>query len=190
MQSKFDSTCCDCGAKINAGERIRYLGRSKAECHRCMPAENGNAQNANAAASTDWSSALAWDDHDPVPGQSIGAHNSTPVAEIIKPKKAAEVVHLPPTAAAVEYAEKVIDENAAEQALADQAIANAAEFTQSERAEGMACELIVVLVNAIDVAGVTGRATIAEYCRENSQRPQSGRRSNIWHGIAQAITRA
>lgn len=182
MNSKFSSTCCDCGNTINAGERIRYLGRSKAECHQCMPAENSAGRTADKSpAPPDWASALQWDDHEPVPGQSIGAHNSTPVAEIIKPK--------PVTRPTVTPIRSTPDDDT----LADigaQIVTQAAdklpEFTQSERAEGMAIELLIVIVNALDVAGVVGRQTIAQQCRENAGRA-SGRRADLWNGITRTI---
>lgn len=199
MNSKFQSRCCDCDSVINAGERIRYLGRSKAQCSACMPPEVNAPQNANtgvsAANSGDaWADALAWDDATPEPGESIGGQpigKLDPGSNVIayeRPGKV-ETVEVPPTAAAIEYAEQVIADNA-KKPEPDQAIEQF-EFSDGERAEALTSELLIILVNAIDVAGITGRHTLATYCREQAKRSlDMSSRQHIWHGIAQAISRA
>jgi len=186
MNSKFNSTCCDCGRDINAGERIRYLGRSKAECSDCMPAETKAAPAAN-----DWASALAWDESEPAPGASIGAtqqieaaqRTGTPVAEIVRPIRPSDDQLADTGAQIIEQAKAK-----AEPAKID---LESFEFSNDERAEALASELLIILVNAIDVAGITGRHTLASYCRMQSKRAlDMSSRQHIWHGIAQAIDRA
>lgn len=194
MNSKFDSKCSDprCKGHIAQGDRIYYMGRSKALCSRCMPAETKAAPAVN-----DWASALAWDDSDPVPGASIGADNTTAVAEAIKLREsvkrpAAEVVSIaPPTDDQLADTGQQIIEQAKAKAEPPAVDLNAFEFSDDERAEALTSELLIILVNAIDVAGLTGRHTLATYCREQAKRAlDMSSRQHIWTGIAQAIDRA
>jgi hypothetical protein len=205
MNSKFDSLCCNCGSHINAGERIRYLGRSKAECRDCMPSETKAAPAAN-----DWASALAWDESEPAPGASIGAtqqietaqRTGTPVADIVQPIRPSDdvVIKLTDTGAHIIDQIKPSDDKLADTGarIIEQAKAKpepepieSFDFSNSERAEALTSELLIILVNAIDVAGITGRHTLATYCREQARRAlDMSSRQHIWHGIAQAIDRA
>lgn len=78
MQSRFDSRCCDCGASINKGETIYYLGRSRAQCQNCAPRVADTDQShpidtPKQSGGDNWADALAWQPAPP-PGESINGN--------------------------------------------------------------------------------------------------------------------
>lgn len=192
MQSKFDSTCCDCGRHIDKGETILYLGRNRAQCDVCMlsgqpisvtpgkPASNAQA----------WHDALSWDDSEPVAGDSIGFTDSTgnnyrdhpvkiPEKPIVCNDSTTVVVQvLPDDDIPDKSSERVQDEAQLAQILDN----------PSDRVEALTSELLIILVNAIDVAGITGRHAFTAFCRDNANRSiDHSTRQHLWRGFGQAI---
>lgn len=201
INSRFDSSCDECGRHINRGERILYKGRGSAACIDCKP-ETTEAKPAATSADVGakWAAALGWDDSEPVAGASIGA-TSEPSPEP-KPVNFLHAVPDPepePVPVGADYEPEPVKTSArieAERVEMMQVTASEngiepLEFTQAERAEALTCELLIILVNAVDVAGISGRHSLSAFCREQARRSlDMSSRQHVWSGIARAIDSA
>lgn len=65
------------------------------------------------------------------------------------------------------------------------------DISATDRAEALTTELLLILVNAIDVAGISGRHSLQAFCKQNASRSiDMSTRQHLWHGIGQAIQKA
>lgn len=205
MTNKFDSTCGDCGRAVDKGETILYHGRGYIQCNDCAPA-NTIPNNAKPTNEQSWSDMLSWDDSQPEKGASIGGV-ATPVkskpVEVVSVKSAdtgqpVNVVTNDPSGLLMLAADQLADTGATiiEQASAKspdgygpQAKADPIDdISVTDRAEALTTELLIILVNAIDVAGISGRHTLAEFSRDMAKGAlHNSTREQLWIGISNAI---
>lgn len=216
MTNKFDSTCGDCGRHVDKGETILYHGRGYIQCSDCAPVNSTPTKPTTSAQA--WQDALAWDSDEPAAGSSIGGTATAVKAPAkvspIKPVDnrdncehcgaLAELSHHDATGQALcNDCEKHHDQMAADDAermarigteIIDQAAAKVDpldDISNADRAEALTSELLIILVNAIDVSGISGRHTLAAFCQDNAKRSiDMSSRQHIWNGIRKAIQQA
>jgi hypothetical protein len=177
MVNKFDSTCGDCSREVVKGETILYHGRGYIQCNDCAPVNSTPSKPASNAQA--WQDALAWDNSEPDKGASIGGTDTAVVTPIKKTIDAQYVVddHQKRVDNPVHpvQPEKVIDDPLDS-------------LSGTDRAEALTTELLIILVNAIDVAGISGRHGLQAFCKENAGRSiDHSTRQHLWRGIGQAI---
>lgn len=186
MTNKFDSTCGDCGRHVDQGETILYHGRGYIQCNDCAPVNSTPSKPISNAQA--WENALAWDDNEPEAGASIGG-TATAVKQVVKapPVASPELVEL---VKSIPSDDQLADTGAEiiKQAEAKAEVDPLDDISATDRAEALTTELLLILINAIDVSGITGRHGLTAFCQENARRSiDMSTRQHLWRGIGQAI---
>jgi hypothetical protein len=187
MTNKFDSTCGDCGRAVDQGETILYHGRGYIQCNDCAPVNTTPSKPASNAQA--WSDALSWDSDQPAAGSSIGgAATATATRPAMQPIKQV----IPATVQPIRPSDDQLADTGA--AIVKQAAAKVDpldDISVADRAEALTSELLIILVNAIDVSGISGRHSLSAFCSENAKRSiDMSSRQHIWNGIRKAIQQA
>jgi hypothetical protein len=177
MVNKFDSTCGDCGRAVDQGETILYHGRGYIQCNDCAPVNTTPSKPASNAQA--WQNALAWDDSAPDAGASIGG-----TATAVKP--VAKVIPIANDDQLADTGAQIIEQAKAKAVPAEADPLD--DISATDRAEALTTELLIILVNAIDVAGISGRHGLQSFCKANAGRSiEHSTRQHLWRGIGQAI---
>lgn len=201
LLSKFNGHCVDCGADINRGELVYWLGKGKGvQCQNCAPriADSDQPHPVADTGGDSWSSALAWQPAPPV-GASIGndskpaATPSQPAAEKpadnvvagrFKPERTDDVDTLPAAERAKHYAAQY---DAYQQRAEHAERVERDQPPKHDDAVAIIRDMLVLLVNAIDRADRDQRAALDSIARDAMANAGSMSRSRIWAALADVI---